>query len=262
MLTRGKTTIYDRNGGCTKAGVADECRPMVDGTSTVEPLLNVRWNADSTPGAGHRRILSWLLAALLGTGACSSEPNGPPAVPPPVLPTEELTFLRQSGSAPALLTADTSLVATRGEAFRLRLFYEPEPGSSSTEGERFLELEWDDDSLAEYPPGHPMAGQAFVDGDTITIRVSVEPSLLIASLEPSGIVFDPDAPAELEIRYVNADDDYDQDGSPDPEDEDLIDLWRQEDPGDPWTRIGELKDLDQDRIRATLVSFSRYALAF
>lgn len=224
--------------------------------------MNVRRNPGSTAAARSRRVVAWLAAGLLGAGACSSEPNGPPPVPPPVLPTEDLTFLRQAGAAPALLTTDTSLVATRGESFRLRIFYEPEASSSSTEGERFLELEWDDDSLAEYPPGHPMAGQAFADGDTITIRVSVEPSLLIASLEPSGIVFDPDSPAELEIRYVNADDDYDQDGSPDPGDEDLIDLWRQENPGDPWTRIGELKDLDQDRIRATLTSFSRYALAF
>lgn len=207
-------------------------------------------------------LLTWLMTGLLGVGACSSEPNGPPSVPPPVLPTEDLTFLRQAGGVPALVTTDTSLVATRGQDFRLRIFYEAEPGSSDPEGERFLELEWDDDSLAEYPPGHPMAGQAFTDGDTITIRVSVEPSLLIASLEPGGIVFDAGSPAELEIRYVNADDDYDQDGSSDPEDEDLIDLWRQEEPGDPWTRIGQVKDADLDRVRATLTSFSRYALAF
>lgn len=224
--------------------------------------MSVRNGWRSTARSRGRGLIAWLLAGLAGAGACSSDTSGPLPPPPPVLPTEDLTFLRQAGTAPDLLTTDTSLVATRGEPFRLRIFYRAEPGSSEPEGERFLELEWDDDSLAEYPPGHPRAGQAFADGDTITVHVTVEPSLLITALEPSGIGFDPASPAELEIRYVNADDDYDQDGSPDPEDEGLIDLWRQEHPGDPWTRIGEVKDADQDRVRATLTSFSRYALAF
>jgi hypothetical protein len=178
------------------------------------------------------------------------------------LPTEALTFLRQAPDAPALLTTDTTLIATRGEGFRLRIFYEPEPGSGSATGDRFLELEWDEDSLVQYPPGHPLAGQAFQPGDTVSIRVTIDPMLLVATLEPSGILFDPAEPAELEIRYVHADDDFDDDGSDDPENESLIDLWRQEHPTNPWTRIGELKDADADRIRATLTSFSRYALAF
>lgn len=184
----------------------------------------------------------------------------PPPPPPPALPTEQLTFLRQGATAPALATTDTVLVATAGEDFRVRLFYAPEPGS--TQGEEFLELEWDDDSLLRYPPGHPRANQTFAPGDTITIRVSVDPARLIATLEPSGIAFSPNDPAELELRYINADDDYDEDGEDDPEDEPLIDMWRQENVGDPWTRVGEIKDLEEDRVRARLTSFSRYALAF
>jgi hypothetical protein len=208
-------------------------------------------------------------AACLAVGvtvvAAACQDGGPttvtlPPPPPPVLPTEELTFLRQDASAPTLVTTDTTLVATAGEDFRLRIFYAPEGGS--TEGEEFLELEWDDDSLLRYPPGHPMANQTFAPGDTITIQVSVDPAQLIATLEPSGIVFNPSDPAELELRYVNADDDYDEDGEDDPEDEPLVDMWRQENVGDPWTRVGEIKDADEDRVRARLTSFSRYALAF
>ncbi len=90
--------------------------------------------------------------------------------------------------------------------------------------------------------------------------MSVDPVLLIATLEPSGLTFSPLEPAELEIRYVNADDDYDDDGDSDPELEDDIDLWRQENPGDDWERTGDLKDLETDRIRAFLTGFSRYGL--
>lgn len=228
----------------------------------MEPPLDLKSAHRRSRVAASRGRIALALAGLLTGGACSDPPTQPPPGPPPVLPTEDLTFLRQDANAPALLTTDTSLVATRGENFRLRIFYAAQPGSSDPTGERFLELEWDDDSLLEYPPGHPRAGQAFAAGDTITIHVSVDPSLLIATLEPGGIAFDPASPAELELRYVNADDDYDDDGSPDPDDEDRIDLWRQEHAGDPWTRIGQIKDADTDRVRATLTSFSRYALAF
>ncbi|MFV1986990.1 MAG: hypothetical protein ACC682_06900, partial [Gemmatimonadota bacterium] len=101
------------------------------------------------------------VGGMLLFGACQGESiigPPPPPPPPPVLPEEELTFLRQAPDAPALLTTDTTLIATRGEEFQLRIFYEPEPGSGSATGERFLELEWDEDSLLQYPPGHPMAG--------------------------------------------------------------------------------------------------------
>ncbi|MFQ5679092.1 MAG: hypothetical protein ACE5HP_06505 [Gemmatimonadota bacterium] len=173
----------------------------------------------------------------------------------------ELIFLRQASTAPPLLTRDTSLIATRGEDFELEIFYAPEAGSGSEQGDLFLELEIDQDALLRYPEGHPRAGAGFLPGDTVTIRVSIDPDDLIATLEPSGLQFDPDRPAELEIRYSNADDDFDEDGDPDPEEETKIDLWRQERLGDPWVRIGEIKDRELDRVRARLTSFSRYALA-
>jgi hypothetical protein len=60
---------------------------------------------------------------------------------------------------------------------------------------------------------------------------------------------------------LNADGDYDEDGEDDPELEGSIDLWRQEKPGDPWVRVGDVKDLELDRVRAFLTAFSRYGLA-
>jgi hypothetical protein len=178
------------------------------------------------------------------------------------VPEASLSFLRPATLAQPLLTTDTSFVATRGVELRVRLFYAPEAGSTDPVGERFLEFEIDESSLLRYPPtGHPKAGQLFQDGDTITISLHVETDTLLIELEPTGLQFDEFDPAELELRYGEADDDYDDDGESDPELEEDIDLWRQEKPGDPWFRVGELKDADEDKIRARLTSFSRYALA-
>lgn len=204
-------------------------------------------------------LLVALLPLLAGCGDSGLISEPPP--PPPVLDESQLTFLRQAADAPGLLTLDTSFVATRGEETEIEIFYAPEEGSDEERGERFLELELDDESLLRYPAGHPRAGATFVAGDTITIRIQVDPERLIATMEPSGLVFDEDEPAELELRYLHADDDFDEDGEPDPELEDEIDLWRQERPGDPWVRVGEIKDADRDGVRARLTSFSRYALA-
>lgn len=215
------------------------------------------------PGWVRRR--GRLLAGLvLGGGlwlAAGCGDGGPTAPEPDRKAEEDLVFLRPSADAPPLLTTDTTIVATRGEDAELRIFYAPEAGSGSERGPLFLELEIDDESLLRYPDDHPRAGEAFQVGDTVHIRVRVDAERLIATLEPSGLAFSPDEPAELELRYSEADDDFDDDGEPDPELEDEIDLWRQERTGEPWVRIGELKDADLDRVEATLTSFSRYALA-
>lgn len=231
--------------------VSERERLMSERASTIS-------SSRPSPRRSARAFACLLLVAGCGESTLLTEP------PPPAdgLPAASLSFLRPAGLAQPLITTDTSFVATRGQEIEIRLFYAPEPGSSDPVGARFLELELDEESLLRYPPtGHPKAGQLFQDGDTITIRLHVETDTLLVELEPTGLQFDIAEPAELELRYGNADDDYDEDGESDPELEEDIDLWRQEKPGDPWFRVGEIKDADQDRVRARLTSFSRYALA-
>jgi len=200
-----------------------------------------------------------LAIGTIATAACSDDDPTGVVDPPDNLPESQLTFLRQAVQAPVLVTYDTTVVATAGESLDLEIRYAPAPGQDS--GEKFLEFELDAESLLRYPPNHPTRpAEAFQPGDTVWIRVMVDQEFLVATLEPSGLAFDPLEPAELEIRYVNADDDYDDDGDSDPELEDDIDLWRQESPGDDWERTGDLKDLETDRIRALLTGFSRYGL--
>jgi hypothetical protein len=219
----------------------------------------------------HGRRRGWVIRVLVvavavGWGPMACSENGTIVDPPDDeqnQPVDELDllFLRPAEDAPPLLTTDTSFVATKGQDTRVEMFYAPAPGSGEDKGERFLRFELEEETLLRYPNGHPMAGALFQEGDTITIRIQIAEDRLLATLEPSGLQFDPFEPAELELRYPEADDDYDDDGSPDPERETEIDLWRQENPGDPWTRVGDVKSEDEDKIEARLLSFSRYALA-
>lgn len=195
--------------------------------------------------------------ALVTLGAACGGSTGPE---PHTKTGADLLFLRPASGSPPLLTHDTSFVATRGRTQTVELYYE-DPEQPGQAGERFLRFKLEDTSLQQYPPGHPRAGAAFQDGDTITISIHVPQDTLLARFEPSGLKFNPDAPARLELRYVEADRDYDGDGTEDPELDGQIDLWKQELPSEPWTRIGTVKDASLEEIQALLTSFTRYALA-
>lgn len=199
------------------------------------------------------------MAVVAVTSAAACGDGDGPSGPDEGIPEVELTFLRHAANAPPLLTSgDTTVVATRGVSLDLEIFYEAE-GGGGERGDRFLRFTLEDGSLLRHPDGTP-----FADGEQIAISLHLDPELLAIEFEPSGLVFDPDAPARLELRYAEADGDYDEDGDEDSDDaelEDEIDLWRQESPGDPWFRIGEIRDLDLDEVKARLFGFSRYALA-
>lgn len=216
-----------------------------------------------------RAAIAILPAALLMALAMCAEP-GPTQPGEAGVSGSQLTFLhfasetpssedgglsasisRSTSSGGALLTSDTSFVATHGEATSVELFYADSDGTGP--GDRFLHFELDENSLASYPSDHPRAGAAFAPGDTVTITISASADTLVAKFRPGGLQFDPDAPAELEVSYSGAEFDL--------ESEEEIDLWKQENAGAPWFRVGELQDLELDVIEATLTSFTRYAMA-
>lgn len=215
-----------------------------------------------------RTSVALLAAGLVGLGCGDGDPTGPESGSDQKT-TAELTFLRPAADAPPLLLGDgdgngipdTSFVATSGRDTVIEVFYE-DPDQPGTEGDRFLRFELDDASLARYPDDHPGAGAAFQPGDTVTITIEVASDTLLANFGPDGLRFSTDDPAELEMRWIRADRDTDGDGNDDlDETEDRVDLWRQEREDEPWSRTGELKDVDGDRIRAFIESFTRWALA-
>jgi len=199
-----------------------------------------------------------MVMPLLVAACGDDSPTDPGPIP---IPEAQLTFLRQAPNAPPLLTTDTTVLATKGQDLEVRIFYAPAPGSGSQTGEEFLRLKLEEETLLRYPANHPRQGALFQDGDTVSIRIQVAPEDIIATLEPSGLQFDPSEPAKLKLRYAESDDDIDDDGDDDPELEVEIDMWRQENPGDPWFRIGTVKSEDLDEVEAELFGFSRYALA-
>jgi hypothetical protein len=88
---------------------------------------------------------------------------------------------------------------------------------------------------------------------------------MLFELEPSGLTFSSDEPAELKIHYNQTEGDLDDDGDVDPDDETIertMAIWRQESPGDPFVRIGTAVVEDLEEAEAELQSFSRYALAY
>lgn len=171
----------------------------------------------------------------------------------------ELTILRMAEGAPPLGTYDTTFTARRGEESELRIDYLPLPGESS--GEEFLRFRLDNASLVNDENGNPIPV-----GGAVQIRVRiVNPSLLDIEFQPAGLRFNPSQPAELRIRYANADDDFDEDGDVDADDdraEQLLSLWRQEQPGEAWVKIGSVVFEDFEEVEGDLFGFTHYAIAF
>jgi hypothetical protein len=194
-----------------------------------------------------------IAAALAGLLACSDS-SGPDGSKPPA----ELSVVRLPAGSPPLFNAETTFYARRGEDREARIFFQDEVGGA---GEEYLRLRIDAPSLLARPDGTPFAED---DSILITIRV-VDPAQMLFELEPSGLTFSSDEPAELKIHYDQTEGDLDDDGDVDPDDETIertMAIWRQESPGDPFVRIGTAVVEDLEEAEAELQSFSRYALAY
>jgi hypothetical protein len=203
-----------------------------------------------------RRLMALPLALTL---ACSDS-GGPDDGDDTVKPPSDLTILRLAEDSPPLFNPVASFYAVRGEGREVKISFvdDEHPGEP---GEEYLELKVDAEALAARPDGSPMA-----DGDSVLITVRVvDPARLLFEFEPAGLTFSPSRPAELKIHYNHADDDLDEDGDVDLDDETLeltIGIWRQENDGDPFRRLGSLLIDDLEEIEAELGGFSRYALAY
>lgn len=195
-----------------------------------------------------------LLAALVGCNDSSlTEPE-----PGEERSEAQLRIVRLAANAPPLFNSVVSFWAYRGRNAKAELFFQQSDG---TRGEQYAELDLDDQSLLRYPDG-----SLFADGDSVLITMrAVDPSRILIEFEPSGLRFDPLEPAELQIRYSHADEDFDDDGDEDADDaeiEQILGIWRQELVGGPFIRLGTVRFEELKELEAKLLGFSRLAIAY
>lgn len=196
-----------------------------------------------------------LLLALLA--ACSDGGLTEPS-PGEERPESVLMILRLAVNAPPLFNTVVSFWAHRGQDSRGEIFFRNPDGSR---GDKYVQLDLSDRTLLAYPDG-----RLFADGDSVLITMRVtEPQRILIEFEPSGLRFDPEEPAELEIRYSHADDDFDDDGDEDEDDaeiERVLGIWRQASSGTPFVRLGTVRIEDLKELEARLLGFSRLAIAY
>ena len=214
----------------------------------------------------HRRHRIWsaifvatALAAAAGGCSDSSAPDpSAPSQPGDVKLSADLGIVRRSGAINGFVDTVVTFYAVRGQEREGKIFFLAPDGGI---GEEFVRLKIGSATLLARPDGSPVA-----QGDSvlITMRV-VDPALLLVEFQPSGLQFNPAEPAEMEMRYGEADDDLNGDGHHDSEDEALISslgIWRQELPGLPFVRLSSSLFTSLTSCDAKINGFTRYALAY
>lgn len=188
-------------------------------------------------------FLPFVAALLLGVAACDDNSLTNPLI----VPEEDLDFVTLRVDAPPLETTDTSFWAVAGQFQQLIIRQQPEqPGEA---GDEFLKFELRPETLFRRPDG-----TFFQPGDSILIQVTIDTTRVMANFQPNGLEFNPDEQARLKIDYDDAESEF-------LAVEAELELWRQEQPGEPWTQLGSAQFEDLDEIEARLLSFTRYALA-
>ena len=197
------------------------------------------------------------LAALVLLGAlagCGDDPSGPR-----VKTDADLNIVEQATTAPLLTATTRTVLVTRGQDAELRLYYRGRLGTAdSTE---YLRLRFDDATLLARPDGTPIA-----NGESVLVTVTVpDPTKFLVHLEPTGLRFNPNRPAELKFKLNEHDHDLDDDGDVDTSDNSLfttLAIWRQETAGTPWARLASRIEVELNEINVELTGFSNYVVAY
>lgn len=197
-----------------------------------------------------------LLGGAIALG-CTSSTGGDDGN---VVPPGDLNYLRLAESAPTPCADSVGFWAFQGQNVEGALSFGT-TGDPCPDGEDFLRLKLDAQSLWRYPDGTP-----FKPGDSVFISIKwVGGDSILFQLQPSGLRFTPGKEAELKIEYGEAGSDLNDDGDTDGEDDAIegeLAIWRQENLGEPFVKIGTIRDEGENELKADLEGFSRYAIAY
>jgi hypothetical protein len=199
------------------------------------------------------RFLPFVLAAALAACGDSGGPDTGGVKPP-----SELNILQLPATSAPIYNPVDSFYAKKGEDRELRIYFSDAVGDS---GEEYLRFRVDSPSLLRRPDG-----SLFQVGDSVLITVRVvDPQQIYFEFEPSGLTFDPARPADLRIKYGETGGDLDDDGDNDADDsaiEQVLAIWRQEQPGGSFVELGSVTIEELDEVEVEILGFTRYAIAY
>lgn len=158
---------------------------------------------------------------------------------------------------PRLESYEIAFWAVYGETVTANIDYLTE----SNEAAPFLTITVPANGLDRLPDG-----TSIIAGDSVLITVSIDASQMLVRFAPSGLVFNPSAPAQLELVYAAAQGDLDGDGDVDADDraiaETRLGLWFQQDVGDLWYSITSLHEPANEWFKTNLYHFSGYVVSW
>lgn len=230
------------------AADVEQRRRFPPGAAVAEPLSYIGRTRFPEVTAMRIHRLTCLLALAAALAGCERSPSGGG----PGVGEDELVFIRADDDAPPLEASQVRLWAVQGEDSEVRIRY----GTDGQAGE-CLRFAIDDDTRLRRPDGTRVA-----EGDSVLITIDVvRYDRFHFRFSPAGLRFEGE-PAELRMNYALANPDYNGDGRVDDDDEDFdFGFWRQEAPGLPWQRVGDLRVHDVTEVRGDLHGFTGYALA-
>lgn len=211
-----------------------------------------------------KRLLAACVSALtLACSACS-DPITTIAPQTVTFPAREVVgaepqFLRLDANAPTLGQKVVQMWVVNGVQREVEIWYHPRAGQPDST--RFLRFRVDRRSLLLRPDGTPIA-----PGDSILITISVVDSVRQqVQFSPAGLRFAPGRPAKLWLWYLEADHDFNADGSLDAADraiEKMLGMYRLEAGASVWERIASVLRIAEDEVQANIGGFTTYAVAY
>jgi hypothetical protein len=159
------------------------------------------------------------------------------------LSTDKLTFLRFSDAAYSAADKTASFWAVPGEARQIVLRY-------ADDGAEFMRFEVGPNSL--------------VTSDSVLISVAVDAQgAFTFHFSPSGLKFNPSAPARLLLDYTRVNADVDANGQANQYDAMLLargQIWKRELPGLPWMGLPSLDLMDRTEA-VDVLDFTSFGMA-